>query len=133
MIHVSKQMLCVFALATMVCAGAAVAEKADNKAEKKNAFTADRHQKRGVACAACHEGEEQPKTATSQKGCLACHTSLEAVAEKTKNYTVNPHSNHLTDSSDIECTRCHQGHKADTPVCNQCHTGFEFKPPAKKE
>lgn len=124
MIRVSKQIFCVFALAAIICAGAAVAEK-------KDSFSADRHQKRGVSCAACHQGEEQPKTAASQKGCLACHTSLEAVAEKSKDYTVNPHSNHLIDSSDVECTECHQGHKADTPVCNRCHTGFEFKPPAE--
>ena len=103
----------------ILCAASAVAQE-------KNAFTTDRHQSRGLSCDACH-GEAQPKSAAPAKSCLSCHQSLEAVAEKTKDYMYNPHKNHLTRSSDVECTQCHHGHKADTPACFQCHDGMKFK------
>ncbi len=90
-------------------------------------FTAERHKKANVQCAGCHDGEAQPKTAATQKGCLACHKSLEAVAERTKDFEKNPHQNHITDSSDVECTQCHQGHKADVVLCLQCHAEMVFE------
>ncbi len=90
-------------------------------------FTADSHKKINVTCAGCHDGETQPKTAATQKGCITCHKSLEAVAEKTKDFEKNPHDNHLTQNTDIECTQCHQGHKADVVLCNQCHSGMVFE------
>ena len=106
-------------IAAMLCAASAIAQN-------KNAFTADRHKSRGLSCDACH-GEAQPKSAAPAKSCLNCHQSLEAVAEKTKDRMHNPHKNHLTASSDVECTQCHSGHKADTPACWQCHEGLTFK------
>jgi hypothetical protein len=93
--------------------------------EKKEDFTADRHKSRGISCIGCHK-EAQPKTAAPEKVCLACHKSLDAVAERTKDYSPDPHSNHITQSSDIECTQCHQGHKADTILCHRCHSGMKF-------
>jgi hypothetical protein len=95
-------------------------------AQEKDAFTADRHKERNVLCDACH-GDAQPKTPASAGACLTCHKSMEAVAERTKNFDRNPHRNHLTESSDIECTQCHQGHKADVVACNQCHPGLQFE------
>lgn len=94
--------------------------------EEKKEFTADRHAKNGLACDVCHS-EGQATTPASGKACLKCHQSLESVAERTKDFERNPHQNHITESSDVECTQCHNGHKADVPLCNQCHSGFVFE------
>ncbi len=112
-------MLCFCAVATMILACLAIANAADT-------FNADRHKALKFDCAACH-GEAKPTSAASQKACLTCHQSLEAVADKTKDYVKNPHRNHLTDAADVECTQCHNGHKADSPVCNKCHPGIKFE------
>ncbi len=117
----TKRILCFFGLAVVFLTGTVVSQE-------KKLFTADRHKERGLTCAACHK-EEQPKTAASEEACLSCHKSLEAVAERTKDFQINPHSNHLIDSSDIACTACHQGHKADMLACDQCHTGLRFERP----
>ena len=109
----------------LLAAAAAILLAGINLAEEKGSFTVDRHKSRGLTCTACH-GEEQPKAAASAKACMACHKSLEAVAERTAAFEPNPHSNHLTQSSDVECTQCHHGHKDDTPVCHQCHQGMQF-------
>lgn len=93
--------------------------------EEEKDFLADRHKKLGIECVACH-GEGAPAAPASGKACLACHKSLEAVAEKTKDYTLNPHDNHMTQSSNLECTQCHNGHKPTTPACHQCHQGMIF-------
>jgi fumarate reductase flavoprotein subunit len=103
----------------MLWTGAAIADE-------KDSFTADRHKERNIKCVSCH-GEEEPKTAASEKACITCHKSLEAVAERTKDFTPNPHSNHITETSDVECTQCHFGHKADSPVCLNCHQGLTFQ------
>jgi hypothetical protein len=98
-------------------------------AQEKPALNADRHKSRGIACLACH-GEAAPKTAASEKGCLTCHKSMEAVAEKTKDMLpANPHKNHITASNKVECTQCHNGHKADSPACTNCHAGMKFEKP----
>ncbi len=94
--------------------------------QEKAKFHADRHAERGVTCTVCH-GEDAPTKAAPADKCLVCHQSLEAVAEKTKDYDKNPHQNHLTDSTDLVCTQCHNGHKADEPACNQCHGGMKFE------
>jgi fumarate reductase flavoprotein subunit len=103
----------------MLWAGVAISQE-------KRPFTADRHKSRGMECIGCH-GEAQPKTPAPAKACPACHTSMEAVAERTKDFEKNPHKNHLTEASDPECTQCHHGHKADTPLCHQCHEGMKFE------
>lgn len=95
-------------------------------AEEKVPFTADIHKDKGTACDACHK-TQPPKALTTSESCLACHKSLEAVAEKTQDYSPNPHKNHLTDSQDVDCLECHHGHKADTPKCTECHGGMTFE------
>jgi hypothetical protein len=114
-----KRILCISAVAILILTCLAIAKD-------KDAFTADRHKDLKVECAACH-GDAEKKSAPSEKVCLTCHQSLEAVAEKTKDFVKNPHKNHLTEAADVECTQCHNGHKADTPVCNTCHQGIKFE------
>jgi hypothetical protein len=116
---VIKRVICFFALVAVLWAGTAITQE-------KKLFTADRHKERGLTCAACHK-EEQPKTAASEGACLTCHNSIEAIAERTKDFERNPHKNHVTDSSDIACTACHQGHKANISLCDQCHAGLKFE------
>jgi hypothetical protein len=111
------------AVATAFWAGLAVSE------ETKKPFAADLHKQRGLECTACHK-EAKPKTPASAEACLTCHQSMETVAEKTADRKPNPHKNHITEASDLECTLCHKGHKADAPMCHQCHIGMEFE---KKE
>jgi fumarate reductase flavoprotein subunit len=121
---VFRSIICFFAAAVVLWTGISIAQE-------NNAFNANRHKKRGVACLACH-GEATPKTAASEKGCLSCHKSLEAVAEKTIDMTpANPHKNHITEANKIECTQCHNGHKADVPSCTNCHAGMNFEKKAK--
>ena len=102
--------------------------------EEDKIVTADRHKERGLKCEACHK-EPAPATAATGDSCLPCHKSLEAVAERMTDYERNPHQNHITDSSEVTCTDCHHGHKADTVICVQCHTGmvFEKKKPEEKQ
>jgi hypothetical protein len=116
---VINRVLCFIALAAVLGTGTAITQE-------KKLFTADSHKERGLTCAACHK-EEQPKTAASGEACLTCHNSIEAVAEKTKDFDRNPHKNHITDSSDVECTACHQGHKDNISLCHQCHAGLKFE------
>ena len=121
---VIKRIFCFFALAAVLGTGIAITQE-------KKLFTADSHKERGLTCAACHK-EEQPKTAASGEACLTCHNSIEAVAEKTKDFERNPHKNHITDGSDVACTQCHQGHKDNISLCHQCHAGMTFeKTPAE--
>jgi hypothetical protein len=94
--------------------------------QEKSKFLADRHKDRGVACTVCHGDENPPKPAAGEK-CMACHKSLEAISERTKDYDKNPHENHLTGSMNVSCVQCHNGHKADEPVCGRCHSGMKFE------
>jgi hypothetical protein len=116
---VIKHVFCFFALAAVLGTGTAIAQE-------KKLFTADSHKERGLTCAACHN-EEQPKTAASGDACLTCHNSIEAVAERIKDFEKDPHKNHITDGSDIACTACHQGHKDNISLCHQCHAGLKFE------
>jgi hypothetical protein len=118
---VFKRMLCFFAVTAIFWTGFAITQE-------KTTFTADRHKGRGLKCEACHK-EAQPKTPATAAACLTCHKSLEAVAGRTKDYNVNPHQNHITESSDVVCTQCHQGHKADVLLCHNCHQGIEIVKP----
>jgi hypothetical protein len=116
---VLKRILCLLSIAAVLWAGAALSQE-------KPVFTADKHKEKNIACTGCHDNA-QPKEPASAASCLKCHKSMEAVAEKTKDFTPNPHKNHVTDSQDMECTQCHQGHKANTVVCNDCHGGMKFE------
>ncbi len=84
-------------------------------------FLADRHAARGIACTACH-GDQAPapgaKVAMAQ--CLACHESIDKVAERSKarNVDPNPHYNHLVG---LNCLECHRGHQEGAYLCSGCH------------
>lgn len=56
--------------------------------------------------------------------CLQCHGSYEALAEKTKDYVVNPHYSHL---GEVNCEECHLPNQSKAELmCNSCHK-FEIK------
>jgi hypothetical protein len=116
---VYKKFFCCLILLAGLGIGVVISE------EKTDGFTAERHKSRGMSCVGCHK-EEKPTTAAPEKACLACHKSLDAVAERTKSYSPNPHDNHITQSSDVQCTQCHQGHKEDKILCHSCHAGMNF-------
>jgi len=89
-------------------------------------FLADRHATKGLECAACH-GEGEKKQPVKADKCLECHTSFQEVAEQTKDLKPNPHSNHLVESGDVECTSCHHGHKVSEIFCQSCHDNMKFE------
>ena len=68
-------------------------------------------------------GKSWPKSTgfTTKTQCLKCHQSYEALAERTKNVSPNPHVSH---QGAVNCEECH---KADRPakdvqfMCNDCH------------
>jgi cytochrome c len=118
---VLRRVLVVCAIAAFLWTGSVMPDEVEKKP-----FTADRHKQRGLTCAACHK-EEKPKMEAPAEACLACHESIEAVAEKTVNLKPNPHKNHVTEAMDVECTQCHYSHKADDPICQRCHMGMVFE------
>jgi len=85
------------------------------------AFLADKHQARGIACEGCHK--ESPPKAPNMAVCLGCHGDYKALAEKTKQVEPNPHASH---EGELECSACHHGHKPGEDYCAKCHT-FGFK------
>lgn len=115
-----KVWLCVCAITAVLWTGSAWS------GEETKPFVGERHKQRGLTCVACHR-EPEPKTAAPAEACLPCHQSMEAVAGKTANRKPNPHQNHVTEAMDLECTLCHHSHKADAPMCHQCHLGMEFE------
>jgi hypothetical protein len=123
MSNMLKKMICFTAIVALLGIGAAISQES----QEKKAPTADRHKERGLACGVCHAGEEAPTTAAKPDSCFMCHESLSAVAGRTKGFSVNPHKNHISESSDLACTQCHQGHKDDTVICFGCHAGMKFK------
>ena len=90
-------------------------------------FLADRHATRGVACAACHDGQATPAPGSTVKSetCLSCHGPAEKLAERTKKVDPNPHYNHLID---VGCLECHRGHKQSVNMCSSCHN-IHYKVP----
>lgn len=94
------------------------------------------HVAAGVACAQCHgagtpaklkgRGAALPRLATNRT-CLACHGSYQAVAAKTVNYYgwYNPHVSHY---GDLECYQCHRVHRTSELFCTRCH--LDMKVPA---
>lgn len=72
-----------------------------------------------LKCETCHAGQAQP-TAPSQKTCLGCHGSYEALAKKTAKpgEKFNPHDSHM---GRVECTACHSMHKKSHYICRDCH------------
>jgi hypothetical protein len=88
-------------------------------------FTADRHLSKGLECSACH-GEVEKKRPVSSSKCLECHQSILEMA-KPKDLHFYPHSNHLVESGDVECTDCHHGHKPNEIYCRRCHMDLNFE------
>jgi hypothetical protein len=97
-----------------------------NFTDDSKPYLSDRHVTLGLKCESCH-GEASPTKAATTAQCLQCHGSFEALAKKTADMEPNPHSNHIVDSSDTECSFCHHSHKANEVGCNQCHGGLSFK------
>lgn len=114
-----KKIFCFFVVVIVLLAGFAIAQET-------KPFTADRHKARGLKCEACHK-EAQPKTPATAAACLTCHKSLANIEKRTENFNVNPHKNHITESSEVECTQCHQAHKEDILLCNNCHQGLHVE------
>lgn len=83
---------------------------------------ADKHKALGLSCEDCH-GSGLKKAVPMEK-CLGCHESYAKVAERTKELLPNPHDNHLID---LECSKCHLGHKPQANYCQTCHVDMEFK------
>ncbi|WP_005036826.1 cytochrome c3 family protein [Holophaga foetida] len=91
--------------------------------ERKEIPLANRHKDAGIACEDCHG--KGPKKAVAAETCLGCHESYPKVAERTARLKPNPHENHLID---LDCDKCHQGHKPQENYCLTCHSEMEFKP-----
>ena len=66
-------------------------------------------------------GKMWPKSTgfATKTQCLKCHVSYEALAERTKNVSPNPHVSH---QGAVNCEDCHKANLS-KPVlmCNQCH------------
>ena len=92
-------------------------------------FTADRHVSNGLECSACH-GEAEKKQPVSSSKCLECHQSIVEVA-KPEDLHFYPHSNHLIESGEVECTDCHHGHKPNEIYCRRCHEDLSFESEAQ--
>lgn len=78
---------------------------------------AETHKAGGGQCASCHG--QDVKEIIPSKNCFVCHDSYEKLGEQTKDMHLNPHkSPHFLD---LDCTSCHQGHKAFVNFCQDCH------------
>jgi fumarate reductase flavoprotein subunit len=103
----------------LLCAFAALAALSA-QAFAADAFLADRHQAKSVACDACHA--DGPGKKVSMETCLKCHGgSYKKLAASTAKGNINFHDTHVGEAN---CTDCHQGHKKPRLVCDECH---EFK------
>ena len=99
-----------------LCLFAALALAGGEALAAESQMHADRHIAQGAKCESCHLGGKPGPVAKEQ--CLACHGSYAKVAEQTDKLDINPHDSHL---GQIECTKCHKGHKAPVVECNRCH------------
>lgn len=54
----------------------------------------------------------------TQAQCLECHGGFDGIADKTKNLSPNPHSNHM---GRVQCNACHTWSTAPRLMCNDCH------------
>lgn len=74
-----------------------------------------------LPCQICHtQSTSVPPTKAT---CLSCHQSYQALAERTKGLTPNPHFSHR---GERDCTACHSMHGKPHFECNDCHT-FNLK------
>ena len=79
-----------------------------------------------MECTSCH-GDTTPQKPVETAKCLECHKSFDEVAKKTADMSPNPHSNHIVDSQDLDCSSCHHAHKANELYCTQCHADMEMQ------
>lgn len=112
--------------------GADAAKPAAADESKKPGFTedvkpymSDRHVTKGMECKSCH-GDANPQKPVETAKCLECHKSFEEISKKTEDMSPNPHSNHIVDSQDLDCSSCHHAHKANELYCSQCHADMEM-------
>ena len=112
----------------MIASAALLAAVLACPASAAETYLAGRHTERGVACASCH-GIDAPAAgaAVKQEACLACHVSLDQVAERTKARKLDPdpHYNHLVG---LDCLECHRGHRPSVNMCASCHN-LDFRVP----
>lgn len=113
--------LCLAAFGALTVASAAQAEE----------FLADRHEKKGIECTACHVKAGKPELKIDDQkheACVGCHGWYDEVAKKTvpsDPENVNPHSQH---DGNLPCTECHKGHKKGYNYCGDCHM-YNFNVP----
>lgn len=86
-------------------------------AQQAHGFLADRHTAAGVSCQACH-GEAAFTEPVAMQVCIGCHGSYAELAAKTP-WEPNPHQSHM---GEVECSTCHNVHKASVSFCDQCHS-----------
>ena len=79
-----------------------------------------------MECTSCH-GDTTPQKPVETAKCLECHTSFDELSKKTVDMSPNPHSNHIIDSQDLDCSSCHHAHKANELYCTTCHADMELK------
>jgi hypothetical protein len=105
---------------------AAAETKKPGFTEDVKPYMSDRHVTKGMECKSCH-GDATPQKAVETAKCLECHKSYDELSKKTGDMSPNPHSNHIVDSQDLDCTSCHHAHKANELYCNQCHSDMEMQ------
>lgn len=82
----------------------------------------------GVACTACHVGEETAMTEPPMEVCQACHGTLEELAAATADvHPTNPHTS-PHGAPYAECSLCHRQHQPSENFCASCHD-FDFDLP----
>jgi len=84
------------------------------------------------SCTDCHQ-TDTPGIPPTNKNCLQCHDSYEALAKATapqhvdpedKESAANPHDSHM---GPIDCFNCHKTHTPSELVCAECHS-FDMEP-----
>jgi hypothetical protein len=92
-----------------------------------DSILADKHQAKGLECAACHK-EEPPEKGSPNELCMTCHGNQQQIAEKTNRIIPNPHASpHLDRGAPLACNECHHIHKPSKVSCNACHLFFKFR------
>lgn len=86
-------------------------------AQQAHNLLIDRHTAAGVSCQACH-GEAAFTEPVAMQLCTDCHGSYARLAAMTP-WEPNPHQSHM---GEVECSVCHNIHKASESFCDQCHS-----------
>jgi hypothetical protein len=77
----------------------------------------DKHEKKGIQCAACH-GAQSVKQGVPTGTCVGCHGSYETLLKKSRIHEamLSPHF-----EAGTGCGLCHNVHKPSRLLCGQCH------------